>query len=555
MKMTKIALAVATLLASTQAFAVPVTPADITNARVAGTLQQAWISGASAPTKSVYEGWVGSGTGVGCDLNSNSIFTTQSSTSTATTPGSLGNFTAYACTRGGVVSVLYHTLDGGSLNFVTPATIGTRLARVKFPGAPSAALTALFPTAPAHVNTCVQSTVAAQATYTDSTNTENNAAIYKSCTQAGVALPANAVATPATNASNNTAMLNDPWAVSWPVGGFSDVEPAILPATLGGGDALVNAKGVATAAGFGQVFGVVVSRPLYRALQVAQGIAANTDALDPNFDPVNAPNITHQQYVAIATQGGAYQTDWSPLVGAAGTGRKVILARRVNSSGTQASSTAFFMENPCAGGSSLTPAAAADSNANFEVFEGSGTGNVKTRITTATNSVGTDNFAIGVVSAENNWRVESATGGQNGYRFVKVDGVHPEAPAARSLVGATAAQITALSAEATANARATAAWTDYKFHMEGYNFVRNDGLAGIPNKTAFEAGIVGSINAALVNPPTAAACNVLPRGLTLNPAAGSICDVGGAGNTTFATVEVANGTNFGDSCKPIQATQ
>jgi hypothetical protein len=63
MKMTKIALAVATLLASTQAFAVPVTTTDITNARVAGTLQQVWVSGASASTKSIYEGWVGSGTG------------------------------------------------------------------------------------------------------------------------------------------------------------------------------------------------------------------------------------------------------------------------------------------------------------------------------------------------------------------------------------------------------------------------------------------------------------------------------------------------------------
>jgi hypothetical protein len=451
---------------------------------------------------------------------------------------------------------MYHTLDGGSLNAFTPHTIGTKLARVKFPGAPSAALTALFPTAPAHVNTCVQSTVAAQATYTDTTNTENNAAVFKSCTQAGAALPANGVATPVGNTANNTAVVtNDPWGSALPAGGFSDVEPAILPADLGGGNALANANGTATAAGFGQVFGVVVSRPLYRALQVKQGIAANTDALDPNFDPANAPNITSQQYVAIATQGGAYQTDWSPLVGAAaGAGHKVILARRVNSSGTQASSSAFFLENPCAGGSTLTPAAAADSNANFEVFEGSGTGNVKTRITTAGGSAGTDNFAIGVVSAENNWRTESATGGQNGYRFVKVDGVHPEAPAAKSLTGATPAQVTALTAEATANARATAAWTDYRFHLESYGYKANS-ATGFAATIMGDSTTAGSINTALVNPPTAASCNVFPRGLTLNPAAGSICDVGGLGNTTFATVEVMNGTNFGDSCKPIQATQ
>ena len=56
MKLTKIALAVAALLASTQVFAAPVTAAQITAAQSAGTLQQAWISGATAPTKSVYEG-------------------------------------------------------------------------------------------------------------------------------------------------------------------------------------------------------------------------------------------------------------------------------------------------------------------------------------------------------------------------------------------------------------------------------------------------------------------------------------------------------------------
>lgn len=554
MKMTKIALAVAALVASSQAFAVPVTPTDITNARVAGTLQQAWISGASASARSVYEGWVGSGTAVGCDVGTNSIFTNAATTSTATTPGSYGtNFVAYACTRAGTVSVLYHTVDGGSLNAFTPHTIGTKLARIKFPGAPSAALTALFPTAPAHVNTCVTATTAAF-NYADSTNTENNASIYKGCTLQGTALPSNGVATPAGNTANNTAIVtNDPWGSALPAGGFSDVEPAILPATLGGGAAATAAVGTATAANFGQVFGVVVSRNLYRALQVAQGIANNTDVLDPNFDPVNAPNITSQQYVAIASQGGAYQTDWQPLLGAAGAAKKVVLARRVNSSGTQASSNAFFLAAPCAGGSALIPAAVGDSNANFEVVEGAGTGNVKQRLSLANLQ---NDFAIGVVSAENNWRNEAipatptvAAPGSHQYRFVKLDGVHPEAPAAKSLVGATPAQVTALTAEATANARSTAAWTDYRFHMESYSYVAN-------SATGFAATILPVITAALVTPPTAASCNVLPRGLTLNPAAGSICDAGSSVlNTTFATVEVLNGTNFGDSCKPIAAFQ
>jgi hypothetical protein len=331
-----------------------------------------------------------------------------------------------------------------------------------------------------------------------------------------------------------------------------------LPVSLGGGAAATAALGTATAANFGQVFGVVVSRNLYRALQVAQGIANNTDVLDPNFDPVNAPNITSQQYVAIAAQGGAYQTDWQPLLGAAGAAKKVILARRVNSSGTQASSNAFFLANPCTS-SNLVPAGVADSlptpasPTQFEVVEGAGTGNVKQRLSLANLQ---NDFAIGVVSAENNWRTEAipatptvAAPGSHQYRFVKLDGVHPESPAAKSLVGATPAQVTALTAEATANARATAAWTDYRFHMESYSYVAN-------SATGFAATILPVITAALVTPPTAASCNVLPRGLTLNPAAGSICDAGSSVlNTTFATVEVMNGTNFGDSCKPIAAFQ
>ena len=261
---------------------------------------------------------------------------------------------------------------------------------------------------------------------------------------------------------------------------------------------------------------------MYRALQVKQGIAANTDILDPTYDPANAPSISREQYAAIAAQGGAYQTDWAPIVGAAGVGHKVILARRVNSSGTQASSSAFFLANPCSAGG-LFPAAAADSNVNFEVFEGAGTGNVKTRISTASNSVGTDNFAIGVVSLENDWRSDSSTT-TNGYRFIKVDGVHPEAGD-------------------TANARATVTNGNYLFHMESYSYVANTATA---TSGAFGAGIIGAVDAALVNPPTLASCAVFPRGLTLNPAAGSICALGNP---------VSNGTNFGNSCSPIQMTQ
>ncbi len=503
MKLTKIALAVATLLASTQVFSAPVTAAQISAAQGAGTLQQAWISGASAPTKSVYEGWVGSGAGVGCDAGTNAIFTTQALTSSNVTPGSLDNFTAYACTRAGVVSVLYHTLDGGSLNAFTPHTAGTKLARVKFVGTG---------------NGCTGSI-----NYVDATNADNSATVWKGCTLVGTALPANAIATPATNATNAAALAADPLAPQLPIGGISDVEGSLFPSTIGGGSDKVNAAGVDSPANIGQVFGIVVSRPLYRAMQVAQSIAANTDALDPTFDPANAPSISKAQYTSIIAQGGAYQTDWSPIVGAAGTSKKVILARRVQTSGSQASSNAFFLSNPCAAGvgGNLNPAVVADSSGTYEVFEGSGTSNVKTRITQATNALPATNldFAIGVISAENDWRVETATGGRNGYRFIKIDGVHPEAGD-------------------TANARVTATNAAYPFHIEAHSFLAN-------SATGFGATILGQITAALSTPP-ATSCAVLPRGLTISPLAGSACTVG---------VQVAKGTNLGNNCTPAQLTQ
>lgn len=498
MKMKQIALLVAGLSASAAAFAAPVTVAEIDAARSAGTLQQAWISGASAPTRTVYEGWVGSGTGVGCDSGTNTIFSTQ--TGTAAVPGSIGNFSAYACKRGGVVSILYHTLDGGSLNAYTPHTVGTKLARVKFPGTG---------------NGCTSSV-----NYVDPTNAENNAQVFKGCAQVGIAVPA----TGATNASNTTnanAVAADPFAPALPVGGFSDVEAALFPSTIGGGD--VSARGTEADANVGQVFGVAVSIPLYRALQIAQGLS---DVNATTFDPVNAPNITKTQYVTIAGQGGAANGDWTPILGAA-SAQKVIVERRVATSGSQASSNAFFLQNPCASGASanLIPAGVGDSSGSYVVRENSGSGNVKTNLTNASNAtVASGNqFAIGVLSTENNWRTDAAASA--GYRFVKVDGVHPETGD-------------------TENARVTATNGQYAFHMEVKSFVRSN-YAGVPAKTAFENAVVGQIATALSS-PQAAACAVFPRGLTLNPLAGSVCTVG---------AQVAKMTNLGKNCSPAQLTQ
>jgi hypothetical protein len=483
MKINQIAMALAALSVSTLA-AAGVTPAQIETARGAGTLDQAWIAGASAPTKSIYEGWV-----KGCQAGTGSIFTSQAASSTAVTPGSLGNFFAYACVRGTRTSVLYHTVDGGSLNAYTPFTNGTKLARVSYVGNAS----------------CTKLATG----YTDATNAANNADVYKGCAQSGspVALDASGVQTAANNAVNAAALTANPLAPQQIVGGFSDVEPTLFSATIGGGN--VSSFGNVSNAFLGQAFGVAVSTPLYRKLQEVQGISeAGT-----SYSPALAPSLTKGQIASILAEGGAVQTaeSWLPILGD-DNGEKVIIQRRVDTSGSQASSNAFFLGNPCLGGSQLLPANT--STGNYQVVLNSGSGNVKANITTASNAAAGSRYAIGVLSLENDPTVENAA--NSGYRYIKIDGSHPETGD-------------------TANARAAAAAGTYPFHMEMKAFVANTAPAG------FQRNIVGTIVNALKN-PTAAACATLPRGLTLNP---------DGGNTTCeAGVVKAKFTNFGNNCAP-----
>jgi len=453
MKFTKIALAVAATLVAGQA-AAAVTAADVAAARSAGTLQETWLSGASAPTLNVFQGFA-----LGCDAGSVAVWTNNA---TAGRPGSIGDYAAYGCTRGGIVSVAYHTVAGGSFNAYAPHVSGTQLERVKT------------------VDTATCSVTGSATVGTLSFP------VYANCNRVK----------PATTADGGPAL---------PAGGFSDVEAALF-----GFD--VSSAGSEAQANVGQVFGLAVSTNLYRALQTAQGLAdvdANT------FDPANAPNLTSAQYTSIIAQGSGYQTDWSPILGAAGTGKKVVLARRVATSGTQASSNAHFLKNPCNGNpavlGALSPATAADSVAGaFEVSESSGTSDVKVALTNANNA---GDYAIGVISLENNWRSET-NNARKQYRFIKVDGVHPEA-----------GDVT--------YARAKALTGEYAFHMEMRNFVAN-------TADAFGAALIPEITTALGNPVN---CTDVPRGLTLNPLGGSSCATG---------VEVAKHTRFGNNCQAPQ---
>ena len=86
MKFSQIALAVASTLIAAQAFAAPVTPAEI--AAAGASVQKTWISGASAPTYNIFRGFT-----IGCDANTVTIFH-NSATTTAIKPGSTGDYNA-----------------------------------------------------------------------------------------------------------------------------------------------------------------------------------------------------------------------------------------------------------------------------------------------------------------------------------------------------------------------------------------------------------------------------------------------------------------------------
>jgi len=483
MKFSQIALAVASTLIAAQAFAAPVTPAEI--AAAGASAQKTWISGASAPTYNIFRGFT-----LGCDANTVTVFHNSSSTS-AIKPGSTGDYNAYACKRSGVVSVLYVTAAGGSFNAYAPHIDGTQLSRIR--------------------NVASNASCVKQASQLV-IEAGNNADVYRACAIGVGATVADAAPT-------------------LPSGGFSDVEAALFERD-------VTSVGTEADANVGQAFGVAVSTNLYRALQVAQGkyaTVAAANAGDPTFTPENAPNISSAQYTSIIAAGSGYQTDWSPILGAAGNGKKIVLVRRVSTSGTQASSNAHFLQKPCAGTSALTPAGVANSIAGaFEVSEQSGTSGVKAAMTTANNA---GDFAIGVMSLENDWRRESSAANAQ-YRFLKLDGVHPEAGSSDGTTFVT--PVGSLTVN-NYTARKTSVDGDYRFHMELKSFVAN-------TADTFGAEIIPEIAASLGNPVD---CADVPRGLTLNPLGGSSCNAAPA--TSLATAPfVAKGTRFGNNCQVPQ---
>lgn len=230
-----------------------------------------------------------------------------------------------------------------------------------------------------------------------------------------------------------------------PTGGISDNEPALSapkPSTA----AVAAAMDVTPV--FDIVFGVPVTKALYKALQIAQ--FGDTAACDLNAAPGAynisdtagcVPSLTRAQIAALYSQNVA---DWDSLVRRAdGTPLSQIpgvaapadtiprICRRVETSGTQAGAEAYFLQQRCVnGGPSFAPpddassvtdtAYAASDFANSLVNAAPSSGNMRTCLQAA-NTL--NYWGLGVLSTE--VTASNLSGAGDAFRFVGIDGYAP----------------------------------------------------------------------------------------------------------------------------------
>ena len=166
--------------------------------------------------------------------------------------------------------------------------------------------------------------------------------------------------------------------------------------------------------GAGQGFGIVVSPLLYTALQADQGLSGS-----------QIPSIGKSQYASLISQAAGA---WATLLPNTPTAHPLIQARRSLSSGTQASSELFFLDNPCKTGTTLGgslsalvgSSAGVDYDAlgnHYTVIQEAAASNVLAAVASTTD------YAFGVVSLEN-----AQPSAANTWKYVAIDGVFPWNP-------------------------------------------------------------------------------------------------------------------------------
>lgn len=417
MKLSKIALAVAALGTAPVAFAL--TPAQV----AAGPTTYVWLSGASAPTNTVFRGVMSLCNGLAGNGGTNDAHMYLEGAGAE--PGkSSGDRVAYACTMSSAAGslagkkvVVYHTVEGGSFNAYAP--------HLSMAGEPNPS--GYLPGSLKRINDLKLLGAGGKCAAGGAATTN--------VTLNGVSYPIGRYNNCADTITKTftTSIKGDASGKageSYPDGGFSDTEYPINQQNL----EIVRdlgAIGSEVATNIGQAFGVAASYPLYHQLQkndVAAGLLASScddgSPTSPILTAACQPSLPAQRYSAIANRDTVGSVDGSLFGGAAGS--IVNLVRRVPTSGTQSASNLRFLDKPCATGVSqgaLEPARATDSTPTVVITEQSGTSGVKSGLNTAT---GAGQFALGVVSMEN---TPAPTANADRWAFVKLDRVSPNTDA------------------------------------------------------------------------------------------------------------------------------
>ena len=331
-----------------------------------------------------------------------------------------------------------------------------------------------------------------------------------------------------------------------PDAGLTDVETAIwrgLNQTNTLSQPVPESVGITSVGGFaGQGFGLMVSEALYTALQNQQKADGRLATTCSGFTAGPCqPSISKAEYAAIAQDGVFSYVFNAALTGS--TDKPINLCRRVETSGTQATSNIQFLNNACAntatsGGvrspkkvdfvNSTTAVAFSsaagdnvtgnwdDNGGAFGVFEGSGTGDARNCVIRRNSGKNPNdvadtlgNFAIGWISLEN--------APASGWKYVKLDGTSPNATKAGV-------------ADGKQRQNAIDGLYDAVFELELLYPTANP-----------KAAFFGALKDAIANP------NVLDtRGIYVTP---------GAYTNAGYPLQVSKGTRGGNSCAPVSLSE
>jgi hypothetical protein len=527
--MSKMHLIAAAAALATAGAAQALTPAQVEAARAGGTLKEVRIAGASALRLSVaaYMKEICTDNGVGVavpfDLHVYFFNTTAQNT----------DHRAYACTLGTPVG-----------NFVK----GTPVLVIKRDAGGSAQ--GVNPIATAALQTHILVNAASCATTINAAPSVDPSVANYTC-------------------ASTESVLSD--------AGISDAEPAIFQATVNlptGATALTTAQLSALNSGslVQALFGVVVNKKAYRALQEAQGIIAPGGALvDVPADQATwtaatlatipslpltfirgaltgqviggSPNTTPKRGWNLVIPNAAYTLDginFRPAVDANSVTKTMNICRRTEGSGTQALTAAFVANNPCnntqggfytpagvpgSSGNATTVAATVTNAAPNLVQEGTSAGQVEVNCLQETeNTLGApDNtaYAIGVLGREAN---PLRAGGDLGYRYVKIDGAAP--------------------------VRSVAKAGDYPFVYEATMQWNNTTLSGQTDKLAF----LGALRTGFGTPNALAAVDAdTQQGVMSPPATYAGAYVDAVGNAALFGSRVTRVT--GNSCGALRITK